>query len=323
MNNTETSSTSNWERVQSGVKDTERCISQKQYNMAMIKARQTLEYMVKCLCEQEGITEGNLIDMIDALYKADIIDRLTCEHYHTIRTLGNKAIHEEDNSAYHANQAHHLLSQQVYTFAGQNNTPKHRPSHPKRKINPPAIPKAASPGGNDNYWKNRFSRGLISRGNILKSFLIILIIAILIFIIKMLRTDSAQIKTPNSTLSTEIQTEPSTEVSAETMEAETEPVETEPAETEPAETKPAETEAPTKEETQAETEPPAPTIIGYRASDTMNVRPKPSTNNDRIGVLSPGTKVEYVRDYDDTWSIIKYYGKDAYVSKALLAPITQ
>ena len=27
--------------------------------------------------------------------------------------IGNKAIHEGDNSAYNANQAHHLLSQEV------------------------------------------------------------------------------------------------------------------------------------------------------------------------------------------------------------------
>ena len=34
-----------WERIQQGVTETERLIGQKQYNMAMIKSRQTLEIM--------------------------------------------------------------------------------------------------------------------------------------------------------------------------------------------------------------------------------------------------------------------------------------
>ena len=42
-NNTNTS----WERIQQGVSDTERLIGQKEYNASMIKARQTLEFMVK------------------------------------------------------------------------------------------------------------------------------------------------------------------------------------------------------------------------------------------------------------------------------------
>ena len=47
MNNTDNPGTNSWEKIQSGVRDTERLIGQKKYNMAMIKARQTLEFMVK------------------------------------------------------------------------------------------------------------------------------------------------------------------------------------------------------------------------------------------------------------------------------------
>ena len=126
MNNTVNPGTNSWEKIQSGVRDTERLIGQKKYNMAMIKARQTLEFMVKCLCEKSGVMEGNLIDMIDGLYDDGIISKTTCEHYHKIRTIGNKAIHEEDNSAYNANQAHHLLSQEVYTFANDYNERRHQ-----------------------------------------------------------------------------------------------------------------------------------------------------------------------------------------------------
>ena len=54
MNNTDNPGTNSWEKIQSGVRDTERLIGQKKYNMAMIKARQTLEFMVKCLCEKSS-----------------------------------------------------------------------------------------------------------------------------------------------------------------------------------------------------------------------------------------------------------------------------
>ena len=121
MGTTANTGQSTWEQIHGGVRETERLIGQKNYNLAMVKARQTLEYMVKCLCERYDILETSLLEMIDALYSAGKISKTTCEHYHKIRTIGNKAIHEGDNSAYNANQAHHLLSQEVYTFANDYN----------------------------------------------------------------------------------------------------------------------------------------------------------------------------------------------------------
>ncbi len=50
----------------------------------------------------------------------------------------------------------------------------------------------------------------------------------------------------------------------------------------------------------------------------MNVRKEPSTDADRIGKLDPGASVEYLRDYDDTWAVIKYNGQEAYVAKEFL-----
>ena len=69
-------------QIHGGVRETERLIGQKNYNLAMVKARQTLEYMVKCLCERYGILETGLLEMIDALYSAGKISKTTCEHYH-------------------------------------------------------------------------------------------------------------------------------------------------------------------------------------------------------------------------------------------------
>ncbi len=48
-----------WDKIRQNVQETERLIGQKQYNQSMIKAKQTVEYMVKLQCEQSGIMEGS------------------------------------------------------------------------------------------------------------------------------------------------------------------------------------------------------------------------------------------------------------------------
>ena len=94
---------SSWDKIQQGVKDTERLIVQREYNASMIKARQTLEFMVKNLADQAGIMdESDLKGMIDMLYENRWISKATCEHYHKIRMIGNKAAHEGDANAYRA-----------------------------------------------------------------------------------------------------------------------------------------------------------------------------------------------------------------------------
>ena len=139
MSTTDNPAGGGWDKIQTGIKDTERLIGQKKYNMAMIKARQTLECMVKALCEQSGIMQGNLIDMIDALYQDGVISRTTNEHYHKIRTIGNKAIHEDDNNSYNASQAHHLLAQEVYTFINDYSGRRKKAAPPQRRPAPDGV----------------------------------------------------------------------------------------------------------------------------------------------------------------------------------------
>ena len=43
---------SSWDQIRQGVKDAETLIGQKKYNLSMIKSRQTLEFMVRCLAEK-------------------------------------------------------------------------------------------------------------------------------------------------------------------------------------------------------------------------------------------------------------------------------
>ena len=97
--------TTSWQQIQQGVKEAERLIVSKDYNLVMVKARQTLECMVRCLAEKACLVDGDLADTIDQLYEGHWIDKTTKDDYHTIRILGNKAVHENDNTAYNANQA--------------------------------------------------------------------------------------------------------------------------------------------------------------------------------------------------------------------------
>ena len=111
--------TTSWQQIQLGVKEAERLIVRKEYNLVMVKARQVLEYMVRCMAERACVVEGDLSDTIDQLYEGQWINKATKDNYHTIRILGNKAVHEGDDAAYDANQAYQLLTQEVYVFANE------------------------------------------------------------------------------------------------------------------------------------------------------------------------------------------------------------
>lgn len=297
---TDNINTSSWERIQKGFQETERLLGQKRYNECMIRARQTLEFMVKCLCERFDIMEASLVDMIDALYEHEIINKTTCEHYHKIRMIGNKAVHEEDNLAYNAGQAYHLLSQEIYTFANDFTGKKKRPAprsqerertETSSESRPHSSKSGAShapsrgssrTGGSARRRRPRSSGPSIDPGSLLKILIPVAVIIILIFIIRMVHPGE----------------ENGVETSA--------PIEVE-------------TIAPTLEETSAEeeTESAAP-AKRYKTGDTLNVRSEPSTSASKLGQLAPGAEVDYIEDYDDTWAKISFEGQEGYVSKEYL-----
>lgn len=282
MANSDNSAQNPWERIQDGIKETEQLIGQKKYNASMVRSRQTLEFMVKNLCARSEITESGLIDMIDALFEERIISNTSCEHYHKIRTIGNKAIHEEDNNAYNANQAHHLLSQEVLTFANDYSKKKKRPT-PAASAKHAAENTSRSSNARSNSRRRSSSKPSFDMSSLLKPFIVVAIIIVLIFLIKMLNPDK---KAPVET------TAPvTTEVIADT----------------------------TEETTLAETSTTAePTVVKYKVLQGLNVRSSPSTDGARLGLLDAGTEVEFVSDVDEKWCIIKYMGQDAYVAKEFL-----
>jgi len=262
-----------WEKIQKSVQETERLMGQKKYNLSMIKARQTLEYMVKLQCDKAGIVEGSVESMIRDLFDGGWISKSTAEHYLQIYSIGTKAVKENDNSAFNANQAYHVLSQEVYAFSNAN-----KPARPRR------APAQSSQGSSSKSRKKQASSGINST-DLLKLLIPIALVVVLIFIIRILTPD----KTPtNETL---------------------EPTET---------VTEAPTEAPTMTSTEASTEATTEAPVTYKTTDTLNVRPEPSTNSTRIGKLDPGAPVEYVRDHDDFWAVIQYNGQEAYVAKQYL-----
>lgn len=291
---------SSWDKIQQGVKDTERLIGQREYNASMVKARQTLEFMVKQLIERAGIEEEmDLKTMIDLLYEQRWISKTTCEHYHKIRMIGNKAAHEGDSNAYSANQAYHMLSQEVYTFADDYRNAKKgvRPA-PKRPAaqgisqsragSAAGAARGSSSGGNYAGKRNSSaatrSRGRSSgRSNssfslytLLKLLVPVLCIVLLILVVKIVKPDQAAKETEGPT-------------ALETMES--------------------------TEAQEQETESTGPV---YRTTDVLNVRPEPSTSSERIGQLNAGVTVEYVRAHDDDWAVILYNGQEAYVASQYL-----
>jgi len=119
-----------WATIREGANEVEKLIGQKQYNAAMIKSRQTLEYMVRVLSSHYGIKNEDLASMIRSLYKKQIISGTSAEHYDRIRIIGDKAKQEGYDAPSGANESYHLLSQELYTFANEfaNNASKSKGS---------------------------------------------------------------------------------------------------------------------------------------------------------------------------------------------------
>jgi SH3 domain protein len=266
-----------WVLIQDGVKECEKLLGQKEYNLSMIKARQTLEYMVKSLFKNVGEAGSDieLIDMIDILYKNKLISKTSCENYHKIRVIGNKAAHQNDANAYNANNAYSLLSQEVVTFshtefAGVPARPKTNTGRRKSGL--------GGGLGTRNLLRRSRAKGL-SLNDIIKFSIPVLLIILLVVILRYCSKRSN-----NETLP--VQPTTTQESSSETVAGEVEST------------------------TASES---ATTKI-YVTTSNLNVRSAPSTDGPKLTTLAAGTEVEFVKTYDNEWSIIHYQGAQAYVS---------
>lgn len=285
----------NWERIRKGLKDAQLLNSQRKYNLSMIKCRQTLEFMVQDLCDKAAITTTNsnqdLSSLIDELYSNRWISKTTCEHYHKIRMLGNKAAHEGNENAYDANQACQLLSHEVVTFSKDYmNASPQRPQQRSSQQRPSGGGQQR-PRSNAARSRRRSQEGFpLSSTDLMRIAVVVVAVIIVIALVRLLRSDDSA---PEETIPA---------VSTESVAND--------------ETTAAEEEIPTTAapETMAETTP-APV---YKTTDYLNVRAEPSTSSRRLGVLDTDTVVDYVGNYDETWAIINYEGTQAYVSRQYL-----
>ena len=65
-------------------------------------------------------------------------------------------------------------------------------------------------------------------------------------------------------------------------------------------------------ETEPETQPEAERYVV--TGNSVNVRTEPSTSSRILVQLSQGTEVDYVKRYNNDWTVINYDGQEAYVS---------
>ena len=275
-----------WEKIQKSVQETERLMGQKKYNLSMIKARQTMEFMVKLHCDKAGIVESNTDQMIRELYEAKAISKSTAEHYLQILSIGNKATKEGDNSAYNANQAYHVLSQEIYSFVDVDKAPKPRRNTATRQqaAQQPQSRKRQSSSASRSTKSSKSSKSAgLNTNDLIKLLIPVALVIVLIFLIKILGPD----KDPTTETTPAISTEAITEAVSQTEAVPEVPTETA-----------------------------APVI--YKTTTTLNVRSGPSTETDRIGKLDPDQTVNFVRDHDDFWAVILYNDQEAYVAKEYL-----
>ncbi|WP_313070388.1 SH3 domain-containing protein [Lacrimispora sp.] len=349
-----------WIKIQQGLRETEILMNQQQYNLSMIKARQTVEYMVNYLGEKALIVEGDLADSIDQLFEGRLISQTSKDHYHRIRMIGNKAVHEGSDSPYDAGEALKLLAGEVNAFANtfhressedstfkqrqaplrpvsiasndhaqrsstqrdtsqrdtsqrdtsqrsssqrdssqrnnsqrdnshrsashRGNAPQgqaHRPQSGNRAASSGQAPRTASKGRS----RRRSRQSAPETNGLLKPALIFLGILVLVLIFVKLVPGKGGKQNPAPT-------ETSSQISTEV---------------------PTTSETP-EETTEAETEAP----ITYTTKSKLNVRSKPSTDGTRLGSLAADTKVEFVKTYDDKWSVIMFEGKEAYIATEFL-----
>ncbi len=306
--------TTSWQQIQQGMKEAERLIARKEYNLVMVKARQTLEFMVRCMAERACLVEGDLSDTIDQLYEGRWIDKATKDNYHTIRILGNKAVHEGDDTAYDANQAYQLLTQEVYAFAheftgskqgrsqasarstvtrtatGRQGTSSQRSTAGSRNTQRTAARSSYSSAGRQSGAKKKKRRRVSPVFYIWRLLIPVLVVVLLIVVIRVL-LPGKDAKPDTSSTPADVTTAP---------------------------TEPAPTPAP-EPETEPETEPLAEI---YRIKgNSVNVRTEPSTDCRILAQLSNGTEVTFVKRYSNDWTVINYDGQEAYVSSQFIEKV--
>ncbi|MDO4266205.1 MAG: DUF4145 domain-containing protein [Eubacteriales bacterium] len=110
--------TGTWQRVERGLSEMANLYSRGEYNLALVKGRQTMEQIVRLYAGQSFVVYTDLADTIENLYQGRYIGKDTRDSFHIIRLLGNKAVHEGDNEPQDAERSYQLLENEIRRFAG-------------------------------------------------------------------------------------------------------------------------------------------------------------------------------------------------------------
>ncbi len=104
------------ELTDNGLAEAAGLISRREYNLSIVRTRQTAEFLIKNYAAEKGIAYTTLADTIEALYEQGAINRSSRDAFHNIRIFGNKAVHDGDNDPENAQKAYYLLKSEISTF---------------------------------------------------------------------------------------------------------------------------------------------------------------------------------------------------------------
>ena len=109
-----------------GLMDMASLISRGDYNLALVKGRQVAEQLVRGYAKENRLIYTDLADTIENLYGENTIGRGSRDAFHTIRQLGNKAVHENDNDPKDAEDSYYLLKNEIEVYLNTEAGTKNR-----------------------------------------------------------------------------------------------------------------------------------------------------------------------------------------------------
>ena len=215
-----------WQQIQNGVYDTQKLLAAQEYNLSMIKAKQTLEIIIKQLSGRDDDDEQSITDIIDSLYTSNVISYDSFEHYHKIRSIGNKAILENNNEEFNATFACQLLSEEVQKFINEYSPRKTRVSPVVTPIRNDSSQKRASSTGTEGSQRRRVvkkssknkKKPTVNTADLTKVIIGFVILIVLILLFRSLVPSKKKTNTTNTTTTTAVSSDSTdtSETSAET-----------------------------------------------------------------------------------------------------------
>ncbi len=112
--------------LEQGLMDMANLIIRGDYNLALVKGRQVMEQLIRSYAKENRIIYTDLADTIEDLYGENTIGRGSRDAFHTIRQLGNKAVHEGNNDPKDAEDSYYLLRNEIEVYLNTNAGTKNR-----------------------------------------------------------------------------------------------------------------------------------------------------------------------------------------------------